>query len=153
MQASSHDLRERVAHAVAAGTPKTTVARTFSVSIASVTKYTALQRADRSLSPGKSSGRPKAITPEQYTELERQLEQNHEATLAEQVALWEASHGVRMCLSTMFRTIRRLGWASKKRLWQPASSTSASVRRSASRLPPSPPNASSPSMRPPPPSP
>jgi transposase len=151
MRAYSQDLRERVAHAVAAGTPKTIIARTFSVSIASVTKYAALHRVDRSLVPGKSSGRPKAIPAAHYADLERQLEQNHEATLAEHVALWEASHGVTMTVSTMYRTIRRIGWTYKKRQWQRASRTSVSARRSEPRLPPFPPSASLRSMKPPPP--
>jgi transposase len=153
MRAYSQDLRERVARAVAAGTPKTVIARTFSVSIAAVKKYAALQPADRPLTPGKSAGRPKAIPPAQYSDLERQLAENDDATLAAHVALWEASHGLRMCLSTLFRAIRRIGWTDQKRRWQPASRTSASARRSASRLPRFPPSASSPSMRPPPPSP
>jgi hypothetical protein len=42
MRAYSQDLRERVAYVVAQGTPKTVIARTFAVSVASVKKYAAL---------------------------------------------------------------------------------------------------------------
>jgi transposase len=151
MRAYSQDLRERVARAVAAGTPKAVVARTFSVSYASVTRYVALQRANRSLRPGKSPGRPQAIPPAQYPALEHQLDQHDDATLAEHVAMWEAAHGVTMTLATMYRTIRRLGWTYQKRHWQPASGMSQSVRSSAPRSPTFPPSGSSPSTRPPPP--
>ena len=149
MRAYSSDLRERVARAVAQGIPKSVVARTFSVSVASVTKYVALQRAARSLTPGKSTGRPKAILPEQYPALDRQLEEHAGATLAEHVTLWEASHGVRMHLATMDRAIRRIGWTYKKRRWQRASRTSTSAPPSKPRSPRSRPTASWPSTRPP----
>jgi hypothetical protein len=55
-----------------------------------------LQRAERSLTAVKSTGRPKAIAPAQYPELERQLIAHPDATLAEHVALWEAGDGVSM---------------------------------------------------------
>jgi transposase len=127
MRAYSQDLRERIARAVAAGRPKTEVARTFSVSVASVTKYVSWQVSARSLAPGKSSGRPQAISPAQYPDLDQQLRAHHDATLAEHVRLWEASHGVRLSVSGMWRTLRRVGWTFKKRQWQPANKTSAPV--------------------------
>ena len=123
MQAYSEDLRDRIARAVAAGRPETEVARTFSVSVASVTKYVALRRSARSLAPGKSPGRPQSITRAQYPALEHQLQAHHDATLAEHVGMWETSHGVRVSVSGMWRTIRRLGWTFKKRRWQPANKT------------------------------
>src|SRR5436309_1032174 len=109
MRAYSQDLRERVAHAVASGQPKSVVARTFLVSVASVTKYVSLRSSARSLVPGKSSGRPQAITPGQYPELVEQLRTHDDATLVEHVSLWEASHGVRLSVSGMWRTIKRAG--------------------------------------------
>ena len=125
MRAYSEDLRERIAQAVVAGHPKTDVARTFSVSVASVTKYMTLRASARSLAPGKSSGRPPAIRSAEYPALDQQLSMHRDATLAEHVALWEASHGVRLSVSGRGRTIRRRGWTFKKRHWQPANKTSA----------------------------
>jgi transposase len=153
MRAYSQDLRERVAHAVATGMPKAVVARTFSVSYASVTKYVVVQRANRSLRPGKRPGRPKAIPPAQYPALEHQLDEHDDATRAEHSARWEAAHGVTLTLSTLFRTMRRLRWTDKKRHGQPASSMSRSVLPSAPRSPLFPPTAASPATRPRPPAP
>ena len=135
MQAYSEDLRDRIARAVAAGRPKAEVARTFSVSVASVTKYVSLRRSARSLAPGKSPGRPQSVSPEQYPALEQQLRSHHDATLAEHVGLWETSHGVRLSVSGMWRTIRRLGWTFKKRHWQPPNATSARVLLSGTTSP------------------
>jgi transposase len=151
MRAYSSDLRERVVRAVAQGIPKSVVARTFSVSVAAVTKYVALQRAARSLVPGKSTGRPQAITPNQYPDLERHLEEDPGATLAEHVARWETSPGVRMHLATMDRAIRRLGWTSQKRRWQRVSRTSVSASPFAPRSRPSRSTGSLPSTSRPPP--
>jgi transposase len=123
MKAYSQDLRERIVQAVAAGQPKRTVARTFSVSYATVSKYARLVASHASLAPKRGGGRPSAIRPAQYPALVAQLEAASSATLAEHVATWEKNQGVRVTITAMFRAIRRVGWTFKKRRWQPASKT------------------------------
>jgi transposase len=113
MQAYSPDLREHVVRVVVAGQPETAVARSFSVSVATVSTYVRLHRAARSLAPGKSSGRPPLIPSAELGALEEQLITHWDATLAEHVGLWEASHGVRVSVSGMWRAIKRLAWTFK----------------------------------------
>ena len=135
MKAYSQDLCERVVRAVASGQSKTHVARTFSVSLASVKKYVQLHENGQSLRPRTSPGRPSLVRVDQLPDLRRQLETTPDATLAEHVATWEQSHGVRLSVWAMFRAIRRLRWTYKKRVWRPASRTRSRAPRSVRSLP------------------
>lgn len=136
MEAYSQDLRERIVRAVDEGVPKTEVARRFRVSYAVVGAYVRRQRTTGSLAPARMHvGRKARIGRDHEKELVAQLQAHPDATLAEHVGWWEASHGVRLSVSAMWRTITRLGWTFKKRQWQPVNKTSAPVLPFGSRLP------------------
>lgn len=111
---------------------KAEAARTFAVSLKTVKNYVARQRTTGSLAPRPKSGRPPRIRPAQEGTLVDQLHAASDATLAEHVAQWAKTTGVRMSLATMSRAIRRVGWTRKKRPLGPPNVTSRSVPRGAS---------------------
>jgi transposase len=120
MKAYSVDLRERIVQAVAAGTPLSVVARTFSVGRATVVRY--VEREERgALAPRRSPGRPPTLGPDQADALRSQVAARPDATLAEHVEAWAQTQGVRVSVATMQRAIARLGWTRKKRRSTPAS--------------------------------
>jgi transposase len=123
MQAYSPDLRAKILAAVDTGRPKTEVARSFGVSLASVKRYVVQRRERGSLEPLPRPGRPPTIAPEQQEALWQQLVAQPTAILAEHCATWERTHGVRPGLSTMSRVIRKLGWTRKKGRWVPPNAT------------------------------
>ncbi len=51
----------------------------------------------------------------------KQLEENDEATLERHCQMWESERGVKVCVSTMSRAVRKLGWSFKKSRWEPPS--------------------------------
>ena len=52
--------------------------------------------------------------------LRAQLEAHPDATLQEHCEMWEAHGGIKVSISTMSRTIQRLGWTRKKKQEKPA---------------------------------
>ena len=61
------------------------------------------------------SGRPRRIGVAEERTLRAQVAAHPDATLAEQCALWHATHGVTVSVPTMGRALRRLGLTLKKR--------------------------------------
>ncbi len=114
MRAYSADLRERIVGAVAAGVPQRTVAARFGVALATVGNYRRLRRATGGLAPRPRPGGVPAIGPAQYPALRAQLAAVPDATLAEHCATWATAQGSAVSVSTMWRTIGRLGWTVKK---------------------------------------
>lgn len=142
MNAYSLDLRERIVRAAASGLSSQEVARRFEVGVTTVKRY--VQRAtDADLAPRTSPGRPRMIDAADEAALEAQLRAHPDATLAEHCQRWEADHGVRVSLATMYRAITRLGWTRKKRRWQPPSRTPRPVPSGGKRRPSCPPRSSS----------
>ena len=136
MEAYSHDLRERIVRAVEIGTPKTDVARRFSVSYAAVTSYVRRWRTTGTLDPlPMHLGRKAHIRRDQERALIAQLEAAPDATLAEHVTQWTTDRGITVHLATMARAIHRVGWTFKKKRWQPLSETNRLGPPSASRSP------------------
>jgi transposase len=111
-RAYSVDLRERSLHAMTSGMSMTEVARLFGVSRYTLYRWRQQQQTTGSVEPGQSSGRPRRITLEQETALLARLQEQPDLTLAELCA----SAPVRVSPITMSRTLRRLGWARKKRV-------------------------------------
>jgi putative transposase len=110
-RAYSVDLRERALRAMASGMPMTEVAARFDVSLSSLSRWKDRKAAGRSLAPGQSSGRHRAVRPAQEVELIAQVQATPDATLARHCARWEQCHGVRISSATMSRTLIRLGLA------------------------------------------
>lgn len=114
-RAYSVDLRERSLRAVASGRTMTEVAALFGVGRSSLARWHRRQIVGQSLTPGRSSGRPRVITTEQEADLRAQVLAAPDATLAMHQAQWEATHGVRVGSATMSRTLRRLGLPLKRK--------------------------------------
>ena len=114
MRAYSVDLRERIVAAVTAGEPHRTVAARFSVSLATVGNYLRLRRETGGLVPRPRPGGQPEIGPARYLALRAQLEADPDATLEQHCATWAAEQGYAVSVSTMWRTIGRLGWTRKK---------------------------------------
>ena len=115
MKAYSLDLRERIAQAVADGQPKSVVARLFSVSVATISRYLNQLAATGALASRPIPGRPRAISREQEAAFIALLRAAPDATLAERVTAWAQDHPVTLSPATLSRTIRRVGWRRKKR--------------------------------------
>ncbi len=114
MRAYSMDLRERIVAAVGGGLSHRVVAAQFRVSLATVGNYLRLQRATGGLAPRPRPGGQPEIGPAQYPALRAQLEAAPDATLEQHCATWAAEQGYAVSVSTMLRTIGRLGWTHQK---------------------------------------
>lgn len=114
MRAYSIDLRDRIVQAVQQGASAATVAQTFGVGSATVTRYLARSRRTGSLAPTRPPGRTPRIRPGDYPALRAQLAAAPAATLAEHCTTWEQTHGVRVSVPTLYRAIRALNWTRKK---------------------------------------
>jgi transposase len=125
MRTYSMDLRERVLATVDRGTPREEIVRTLGVSEPTIRRYLRLRREIGSVAPKPYPKRPFSIgqSVEQRRALWKQLEEHHDATLERHCQLWEIKQGVKVSISTMSPTIRRLGWTYKKRVWVPPNET------------------------------
>lgn len=123
MKAYSTDLRERIVRAVERGMTKSQAARTFAVSLATVKNYVRQVQTSGSLAAKPIPGRPRGIPREQDAALVAELRARPDATLAELVATWRATHRAAVSVATMSRAIKRVRWTRKKRLWVPMSAT------------------------------
>jgi transposase len=81
------------------------------------------ERATGALQRKPIPGRPREINREQEHLLLARLEAAPDATVSEHCAWWAEQYGQQLSETTMWRTIRRLGWTHKKSRWQPASAT------------------------------
>jgi transposase len=97
------------------GMSKSAAARTFSVSRSTIKVWAARWRDTGGFVPRPRSGRRPHIRVEQYDDLRAQLESAPDALLIEHCQSWKESHGVRLSVAAMHRTIKRLGWTRKKR--------------------------------------
>jgi transposase len=114
MRAYSQDLRARIMAAVGAGQPQAAVARRFGVAVATIRNYRRLQEETGGLAPRPRPGGTPEIGPTQYPALRAQLAADRDATLEQHCATWAAEQGYAVSVTTMWRTIERLGWTVKK---------------------------------------
>jgi len=115
MRAYSHDLRQRILHAVDQGKPRAEIIKTFEVSSATIKRYLKLRRETGDVKakaiPGRSAKKGAAL----QAGLPSQLEAHPDATLAEHCQIWETEQGTQVSPATMSRAILRLGWTRKKK--------------------------------------
>ncbi len=111
----SRDLRERLVQAVASGLSVVEVARRTGVSPSSLRRWKHKAAAGTSLEPGTSPGGPRKIGLDEETTLRVQVAAHPDATLAEHGAHWVAAGHRAVSLSTMSRSLTRLGLPLKKR--------------------------------------
>lgn len=114
MRAYSLDLRERIVGAVKAGKPKSEAARLFEVSLATVKRYV-VRDEQGELAPRTSPGRPRSIPVESQPDLESQVDASPDATLEEHCAAWQESHGAKVSIATMHRSIDRVKYTLKSK--------------------------------------
>ena len=107
-------LRERLLRFVDAGHSQAEAARTFGVSLRSITRWRAQRAATGELAPQARPGRTPQIGPAQAPALTAQVAGAPDATLAEHCAQWAQTHGVPVSVATMSRALRRLGITLKK---------------------------------------
>ena len=114
MRAYSTDLRERIVRAVEEGMPKAEAARVYQVGVSTVKRYVVQWRREHHLRHKVSAGRPAHVSAAHYAALEAQVRARPDATLTEHCVAWETSHGIRLSVSAMQRTLVRLAWPLKK---------------------------------------
>jgi transposase len=119
MKAYTQELRERIVAAVDHGVPRDEVAEVFGVGLSTIKRYLKQRRETGSVAPKPIPGRPPKKLGPLREGLSQQLGAVPDATLGQRCQLWEQSHGERVSQASMCRTIKRLGWTRKKRLWEP----------------------------------
>jgi transposase len=115
LKSYSIDLRERIIAQWQKGEKRRRIAELMQVSFSTVNRYVDQYRKTGQVQPKAQTRMQPLIGDEQLPLLEQQLAGAPDATLEEQVATWEAEHGVRLSVSTMWRAIERVGWTRKKR--------------------------------------
>jgi transposase len=123
MRAYSQDLRERILRAIDQGMPKAEAARTFQLALSTVKEYVRQWEETGSLAAGHSTGRPRAIPPDQHAALVEQLRAEPGLSAVEQARRWNAAHQTAVQPDTFRHTLHRLGWRFKKKRWWPPSGT------------------------------
>ncbi len=114
-RAYSVDLRERSLRALTSGMPVAEVARLFDVSLSSLYRWRRRQDDGLTLTPGRTSGRPRAIGPRAEPALRAQVAAQPDATLAEHCVQWQVAQGDAVSVAAMHRALRRIGLTRKKR--------------------------------------
>lgn len=107
-------LRERLLRFVDAGHSQAEAARTFGVSLRSISRWRAQQATTGDLAAKPRPGRTPLIGPDQAAALETQVAVAPDATLAEHCQTWAQQHGVRVSVATMSRVLAKLGLPLKK---------------------------------------
>jgi len=110
----SRDLRQRVLDASDGPLTNAQVANLFQLSTGTVERWRRQRRETGQVSPGKSTGRPRAIPVDQQELLRAQVEQLPDATLAEHCVQWAETSGRVVSTATMCRALQRLAWTVKK---------------------------------------
>lgn len=114
MSGYSLDLRERIVVNRKAGKSLKWLASTFQVSITTVKRYLQRERATGSVAATPPRYKQPQIRDEYEQQLADQVRRLPEATLAEHVAAWEESTGMKVSTPTMCRALQRLRQTRKK---------------------------------------
>jgi transposase len=114
MSGYSEDLRRRIVSAVEGGLSKAQAARTFSVSLSSVTRYVDKTEKGESLAPKKRPGSAPKLDEKARKLLEDDLRERPYLTLQDRCEYIEAVTGLSVSRSTMCRAIARIGPTRKK---------------------------------------
>ena len=119
MRPYSVDLRERIAAAAAQpGHSVRSIARQFSVSAATVSRYARQKRQQQTLAPKRRPGGKRRLDEATLAALIRQVEQQPDQTITELHA-WLGQQHPRLTVSraTVHRALIRAGLTYKKRRW------------------------------------
>ena len=124
MKPYSEDLRLRIVRAVRGGTPKSTAARLFDVSLSSVKRYLRIAEQGASLAPKKGGGRSPKTDQTAEKLLQEDVAERPAATVSERRRFLEHTTGKALSDSTVKRLLKRLGFSRKNELWGRWSETS-----------------------------
>ena len=111
----SMDLRRRIVETVLEGSSIRSAARRFAVSPSAAIKLMQRVRATGSPAPGRYGGHRRPVLEPHRAELERLVAGEADLTLAELRDRLQRGCGIRVGLSTLHVTLRRLGLRHKKR--------------------------------------
>jgi transposase len=114
MNAYSEDLREKIVEALGRGMGKSQAARTFSVSLSSLKRYTKLAQEGRSLAPKKRPGSKPKLDERSSKLLQADLEEHPFLSLQERCEYLRAVASVEVSRSTVCRAIKRMDSTRKK---------------------------------------
>jgi transposase len=117
MRAYSQDLRQRVLQAIDAGQSQATVAKTFSVSVATIKRYLKQRREQGHVLPTMIPGRPAVKGAVLQAHLRAQLEGYPDVTREEHCRLFQHTHGITVSPASISRARMTLGWTRKKNPW------------------------------------
>ena len=118
MKAYSQDLRQRVLRAVDAGQRQAEIAKTFTVSVATIKRYLKQRRETGHVQPKAIPGRPAKKGAVLQAHLRAQLEAHPDATREEHCRLFQAEQGIEVSTASISRARAALGWTRKKLGWQ-----------------------------------
>lgn len=114
MKAYDLDLRERIVEAKAEGMSIAQTAKSFKVSCASVKRFVRLERETGSLKAKRRPGKQPHLGDEALGVLEKQVRAHNELSLAEHCQKLEQTLGLQVSVTTMHRSLGRLGITRKK---------------------------------------
>ena len=117
MKPYSEDLRLRIVRAVRGGTPKSTAARLFDVSLSSVKRYLRIAEQGASLAPKKGGGRSPKTDQTAEKLLQEDVAERPAATVSQRRRFLEGTTGKALSDSTVKRLLKRLGFSQKNGLW------------------------------------
>jgi transposase len=115
MKAYSQDLRQRVVQAVDQGQTQAEIAKTFTVSVATIKRYLKQRRETGHVQPKAIPGRPAKKGAVLQAHLRAQLAAHPDATREEHCQLFKAEHGIEVSTASISRARVALGWTRKKR--------------------------------------
>jgi transposase len=117
MRAYSEDLRKKIVAAIERGMPKIQAARLFDVSLSSVKRYSRIASQGDSLTPKKSSGRPRKADEKAQALLEEDVKERPAATISQRRRFLEHITATTLSDSTVRRLMKRMGFSQKRGQW------------------------------------
>lgn len=136
MKALSLDLRQRIADALDTDASQPAIAERFAVSLSSVERIAAKKRRLLDLKPKQSPGRPLKIPEATLPEFEALVRSQNDWTAQALQEAWQQTMGIQLSLSTLTRTLAKIGFTFKKNAASPGKGTRSSGKRSVSKSKP-----------------
>lgn len=119
MNALSCDLRRRIVSAVDGGLSQSEAARRYDVSRKTVGRLLVRRQVTGTIQAKPRPGRVRSLCPDQHPLLATQMQAHPNLSVAEHALLWQQETGQRLSATTLWRTLKRMGWSHKKRAFMP----------------------------------
>jgi len=124
----SVDLRERVVSAVDEGMGKNEAAKVFKVSRRTVYRWLELRNKTNDLSPRSGYQKGHSAKIKDLNEFKKFVEKNSQRTVNQMIVLWSEITGTTMSEPIMGKYLKKMGYTSKKKLFDIPNQTRKSVR-------------------------